>query len=189
MLFLSGEISLQLLEFAIFGHTAVGRHWCLNIFLPINFFFFHPDCRAGAGVLLTLQQSSCIEMIWQRCGHDIFAEFGSCMKQELWNAWGEMPSSNGVWYFHLSLGHLQSFQLQISSSLRLWVWLVPQEQAGAGQGDGHVLWVGNEKGLQALSKAKGRSYLKCSSTTLPNNLAWLTLNKSVIYAWETCSST
>lgn len=68
---------------------------------------------------------------------------------------------------------LQAFQLQISSSLRLWVWLVLQEQAqaGAGQGDGHVLRVGNGNGLQTVSKAKGRSYLKCSSTTLPNNLA------------------
>lgn len=80
---------------------------------------------------------------------------------------------------------LQGFQLWISSSVRLWVWLVLQEQAQAeaGQGDGHVLCIGNGKGLQTVSKAKG------SSTTLPNNLAWFMLNKSVIYAQATCSST
>lgn len=67
----------------------MGRHWYLNIFSLTNFFFFHPYYRAGAGVLFTLQQSWCTEMIWQRCGHDIFTEFGSSSRQELWNAWGE----------------------------------------------------------------------------------------------------
>lgn len=87
---------------------------------------------------------------------------------------------------------LHGFQLLcISSSVRLCVRLALQEQAQAeaGQGDGDTLRVGSGEGLHTVSKAKGTSHLKCSSMSLPDHLAWFMLNKSVIYARATCSST
>lgn len=184
ILVLSGKICVQLLEFAIFGHTSEGRHWCLNIFPPITFFFLSPwlqgrgRCLVNTAAVIVCTND--MAKMWPWC---------TCRVAPAWDRSYKMPeedpSSNGVWYFHLSLcpAGLSTLNFFLSQAVGL------VGAAGAGQGDGHVLWVGNGKGLQTVSKAKGRSDLKCSSTTLPNHLAWFMLNKSVIYAQATCSST
>lgn len=79
---LSAEISVQLLQFVIFG-CAAERHWCLNLFPLINLFFFHAEYEEGTAFNLA---ALCMHMTQYSCGIDIFAEFGSCVRRELQKA-------------------------------------------------------------------------------------------------------